>query len=141
MYVYICIYTYIYIYIYTHKCGWLRGRQGPVQRQGEGRQHSSAREDARVYIYIYIYIVIVIFISIVIVIYIYIYSYVYIYSYILRSSSNLHPLHSPCAGAETKRTELYTPDMADATHSAIQEEALSQRATAAYLNNDNCANR
>ena len=43
----------------------------------------------------------------------------------------MHPVHSPCAGAETKRTELYTPDMADAIHSAIQEEALSQRATAA----------
>ena len=41
----------------------------------------------------------------------------------------LHPVHSPCAGAETKRTELYTPDMADAIHSAIQGEALSQRAT------------
>ena len=43
----------------------------------------------------------------------------------------LHPVHSPCSGAETKRTELYTPDMADAIHSAIREEALSQRATAA----------
>ena len=43
----------------------------------------------------------------------------------------MHPVHSPCAGAETKRTELYTPDMADAIHFAIQEEALSQRATAA----------
>ena len=43
----------------------------------------------------------------------------------------MHPVHSPCAGAETKRTVLYTPDMADAIHSAIQEESLSQRATAA----------
>ena len=43
----------------------------------------------------------------------------------------LHPVHSPCAGAKTKRTEHYTPDMADATHSAMQEEAPSQRATAA----------
>ena len=43
----------------------------------------------------------------------------------------LHPVLSPCAGAKTKRTELYTPDMANAIHSAIQEEALRQRATAA----------
>ena len=43
----------------------------------------------------------------------------------------LHPVHSPCAGGETKRTVLYAPDMADAIHSAIQEEAPSQRATAA----------
>ena len=43
----------------------------------------------------------------------------------------MHLVHSPCAGAENKRAELYTPDMADAIHSAIQEEALNQRATAA----------
>ena len=45
--------------------------------------------------------------------------------------NQLHAAHSPCAGAETKRTELYTPEVADAIVSAIQGVACSQRATAA----------
>ena len=52
-------------------------------------------------------------------------------SKLLCPDKGLHSVHSPCAGAETKRTELYTPDMADAIHSATREETLSQRATAA----------
>ena len=49
------------------------------------------------------------------------------------SGKELHPVHSPCAGAETKKTALYTSDMADAIPSAIQEEALSLHATAAMV--------
>ena len=41
---------------------------------------------------------------------------------------NVHPVHAPCAGTETKKTELYTKAMADAVHNAIREEALSYRA-------------
>ena len=42
--------------------------------------------------------------------------------------TTLHPVHAPCAGSETKKTELYTRTMADAVHNAIREEALSSRA-------------
>ena len=36
-----------------------------------------------------------------------------------------HAAHAPCAGAETKKTELYTRVMADAVHNALKEEALT----------------
>ena len=44
-----------------------------------------------------------------------------------------HPAHEPCAGIETKRTELYTQQMADAVHRAIKDEALSHRAASAVV--------
>ena len=37
-------------------------------------------------------------------------------------------VHEPCAGAETKRTEEYTDEMAEAVHHAIKEESVSFRA-------------
>jgi hypothetical protein len=39
-----------------------------------------------------------------------------------------HPEHEPCAGPETKKSELYTPIMTDAIHMAIHEEAVSYSA-------------
>ena len=40
----------------------------------------------------------------------------------------VHPKHDPCAGVDTKRSEGYTPAMADAIHEAVREESLSFRA-------------
>ena len=40
----------------------------------------------------------------------------------------VHPEHEPCAGAETKKSELYTIDMTDAIHDAIHEESITSNA-------------
>ena len=42
-----------------------------------------------------------------------------------------HPFHAPCAGSETKKTELYTDLMADTVHAALKEESLSYNAVKA----------
>ena len=42
-----------------------------------------------------------------------------------------HEVHEPCAGAETKRTEAYTPEMAQAVHRAIRDQAVGYRARVA----------
>ena len=39
-----------------------------------------------------------------------------------------HEEHEPCAGQETKKTELYTSIMTDSVHTAVREEALAYRA-------------
>ena len=39
-----------------------------------------------------------------------------------------HEEHEPCAGQETKKTELYTSIMTDSIHTAVREEALAYRA-------------
>ena len=52
---------------------------------------------------------------------------------LLCSEKESLPVHSFCSGVETKIAKLYTSYMADAIHSAIQREALSQRAAAAIV--------
>ena len=45
--------------------------------------------------------------------------------------TSVHLMHHPCAGKETKRTEGYTNEMAEAIHTAHHEEAIDARATSA----------
>eukprot|EP00972_Heterocapsa_arctica_P004590 682533-Heterocapsa_arctica.AAC.1 len=41
---------------------------------------------------------------------------------------HVHPVHHPCAGNETKKSELHTDQMTNAIHGAIKEDAIEWRA-------------